>query len=341
MQKQSTPRSLPQAIKAAAIRLVKIPLRPFYRVFQASTRWYERLVERQTALEEKVEGLQVSLGFLNSQLQRGANYRSLQDAEFKVFSQWGEDGIIQYLIQRVPIPNPIFIEFGVEDYRESNTRFLLTHDYWRGLILDGGSAHIDFINNSQYRWRHHIEAVSAFITRENINQLIGDAGIRGDIGLMSIDLDGMDYWVLQAIEIVSPRILILEYNSSFGAEHAVTVPYQPDFSVAQAHYSKLYWGASLAALVQAASQKGYSFVGSNKAGVNAFFVRNDVIGDLPVLTVQQGYVQSRFSNSRDEKGQLNRVFDHREQLKIVGHLPVIDLTQDRMVTIRDLYRLDD
>ena len=101
------------------------------------------------------------------------NYPSrLSDVEFKVFSQWGEDGIIQFLISRVPIESEIFIEFGVESYRESNTRFLLMNNDWRGLIMDGNKDYMKRIQDDDIYWRHDLTSIAVFITRDNINQVI-------------------------------------------------------------------------------------------------------------------------------------------------------------------------
>lgn len=100
------------------------------------------------------------------------------------------------------------------------------------------------LKNWGYLWKYDLTAVTAFITRDNINQLIADAGFKGDIGILSIDLDGNDWWILNAIECVSPRILICEYNNIFGANKKVTVPYDAKFFRTEKHYSNLYWGDS-------------------------------------------------------------------------------------------------
>ena len=182
-------------------------------------------------------------------------------SEFRVFSQWGEDGIIQFLLRHVKVPRKVFVEFGVESYVEANTRFLLTNNNWSGLVLDGGAENIRRIRKSAIYWQHNLKAVEAFITRENINGLLADNGIGGEIGLLSIDIDGNDYWVWQAIDAVSPAILALEYNARFGAAEAVTVPYDPGFTRAKAHFSHIYYGASLGALTQLSRTKGYALVG--------------------------------------------------------------------------------
>src|SRR5947207_14439847 len=129
--------------------------------------------------------------------------RELREVEFQVFSQWGDDGIIQYLIHNVPIASDAFVEFGVEDYSEANTRFLLLNDNWRGLIMDAGTDNMARVQREDLYWRHELTAICEFISRENINGLISGAGFKGPIGLLSIDIDGNDYWVWEAIDVVN------------------------------------------------------------------------------------------------------------------------------------------
>jgi hypothetical protein len=295
------------------------------------------LVARATGFDQRLDALRAQLGGLESRLLRDRVLTTLRDAEFKAFSQFGEDGIIQYLVQRVPIENQVFVEFGVEDYTESNTRFLLVNDNWRGLIMDGGEEHAAFLRRTGMDWRYDIDAKSAFIDRDNINGLIASAGIEGDIGLLSVDIDGNDYWVLEAIDIVSPRILVAEYNSSFGPDAAVTVPYDPSFERGAAHWSHLYWGASLAALDLLARRKGYVLVGGNSAGNNAFWVREDMLGELRTATPEDAYATSRFRESRDESGELTYLRDHRTRLATIGHLPLWDVEAGRTVTVAERF----
>ena len=295
------------------------------------------LVSRATGFGQRLDAVRAQVGGLESRLLRTAEPSGFREAEFRVFSQFGEDGIIQYLVQRVPLENEVFIEFGVEDYSESNTRFLLVHDNWRGLIMDGGDRHLAFIRRTGLDWRHDIEAKVAFVDRDNINGLIASADIRGDIGLLSVDIDGNDYWVLEAIEVVSPRLLVVEYNSNFGPEAAVTVPYDPAFERGRAHWSHLYWGASLAALDRLARRKGYALVGGNSAGNNAFWVREDVLGDLPRAPVDKAYAVSRFRESREESGALSFVRDLQARLAIIRNMPLWDVEADRTVTVAEKF----
>jgi hypothetical protein len=295
------------------------------------------LVARATGFEQRLDAVRVQVGALESRLLRNVPPATLRDAEFRVFSQFGEDGIIQYLIQRVEIENEVFVEFGVEDYSEANTRFLLVHDNWRGLVMDGGGAHEAFLKRTGLDWRHDIEGKTAFVDRDNINGLISSAGIEGDIGLLSVDIDGNDLWVLEAIDVVSPRILVVEYNSNFGPEAAVTVPYDLRFERGRAHWSHLYWGASLAGLNRLARRKGYILVGGNSAGNNAFWVREDVAGALEPVAVDAAYALSRFRESRDDSGELTYVGPREARLRLIRDQVLWDLEAERTVTVAERF----
>jgi hypothetical protein len=230
--------------------------------------------------------------------------QNIQLAEFKVFSQWGDDGIIQFLVDYLDIDNKTFIEFGVESYTEANTRLLLINNNWAGLVMDGSAEYINKIKQEELYWQQQLTAVPAFITAENINSLITQNGFTGETGLLHIDIDGNDYWVWKAITTISPVIVIVEYNSVFGGDNAWTTPYKADFYRTDAHHSNLYFGASLTALCDLAEEKGYYFIGSNSHGNNAYFVRKDKIKGLKTIDAQSGYVESKFRESRDVNGQL-------------------------------------
>jgi hypothetical protein len=196
---------------------------------------------------------------------------SLKEAEFKVFSQFGDDGIIQYLVHQTGISpeEESFVEFGVGDYTESNTRFLLVHNNWRGLVMDGDAGQIASLHKSDLYWRHDLTAVSVFVSKENLGELLHKHGFEQGLGLMHIDIDGNDYWIWEGLRTPSPVLVIMEYNSVFGSERAVTIPYDPSFRRTRAHHSNLYWGCSLKALWLLAKEKGYVFAGTNSQGNNA------------------------------------------------------------------------
>jgi len=281
---------------------------------------------RLRSIEERCKKIQEALGRIEGRQLADVPAGDLQGAEFRTFSQWGEDGILQHLLRHVVITKKIFIEFGVENYTESNTRFLLIKDNWSGLVVDGSAANIDFIKNDDIYWRHNLKAEHAFITAENINDLFRKNGIVGEIGLLSIDIDGNDYWVWQAIDVVNPSIVVLEYNSGFGAERAVTVPYDASFIRSKAHYSNLYYGSSLSALWLLGRRKGYTLVGCNSAGNNAFFVRNDLRpASLPEVHPQDAFVRARFRESRTPDGALAFLSD-AQVAAILDTLPLTDVS---------------
>ena len=265
----------------------------------------------------------------------GKSIGSLRDAKFKVFFQFGDDGIIQYLIHRLaPLPDS-FVEFGVENYRESNTRFLLLNNNWRGLVLDGNQKCIDEIQHDEIYWRHTLTAKRAWITRDNINELLRESGYSGSIGLLSVDIDGNDYWVWEKLDVVDPAMVIVEYNSAFGPDLAVTIPYDPKFVRHRAHYSGQFWGASLAALDLLARRKGYALIGCNSAGNNAYFIRNDKIGTLRALDATEAFVDARWRDSRDKQGKLDHLTGE-DRFKAIAHLEVYDLKQNSLATLASL-----
>ncbi len=275
-------------------------------------------------LEQRLEHLQMALGRV--ELRQTSSADSLMESEFKVFSQMGEDGIIQFLTRHVPIKNKVFVEFGVQDYRESNTRFLLKQNQWKGLVIDSDAASIDFIRRDQISWQYDLTAVCAFITAENINDLLQAHGFTGEIGLLSIDIDGNDYWVWNAISVVKPAIVIVEYNFRFGAHRAVTIPYKPDFTRLSAHSSGIYFGASLKALCCLAQKKGYALVGCTNSGTNAFFVQRDLKPDiLPEQSAEDAFVKGNYRLSRDTTG-APIALSPAEEEAILSSLPLVEIT---------------
>jgi hypothetical protein len=294
--------------------------------FQYLRKFIKRFIYTTYRLQENVDDVKVLHGKLLAQAHLQnllALKKDIQQAEFKVFSQWGDDGIIQFLVSYLDIPTKTFIEFGVEDYSESNTRFLLINNNWKGLVLDGNPKDIQYIQEDEIYWRHDLTAKQVFVTAENINQVIKESGFTGEIGLLHIDIDGNDYWVWKSIEVVNPIIVIVEYNSVFGMDRAITVPYNPSFDRTEAHYTNLYFGASLKALVQLGEMKEYYFIGCNSNGNNAYFVRRDKIKDLEIKSIQEGYVASRFRESVDKKG--NRTFITGEnRIELLRGLTVVN-----------------
>jgi hypothetical protein len=249
---------------------------------------------------------------------------TLADAEFRVFSQWGEDGIIEWLASQVAVPNHRFVEFGVENFTEANCRFLMQNRNWKGLIFDSNEDYMAGLRNDRIFWMYDLTAKPAFITAENINDLISEAGFGGPLGILSIDIDGNDYWVWKAINVVDPAIVICEFNAVLGDQRAAAVPYDPQFHRFKGHHSGLYFGASIAALRHLGDQKGYTFVGTNSNGINAFFVRQDLAGPALAQLQEVRAFCSRHRDSRNENGVLSFA-GGLARFNLIRNCPVIDV----------------
>jgi hypothetical protein len=259
----------------------------------------------------------------------------LSKAEFRIFSQWGEDGIIEWLLQHVGTPNQRFIEFGVEDFREANCRFLLQRRNWRGLVLDSSEQHLAALRNDRLFWMYDLAARVAFITRENINDLITAEGFAGPLGILSIDLDGNDYWVWEAIDCVQPAIVVCEYNPILGDTNAISIPYDSQFQRFSGHHCGLYFGCSIAALRHLAEIKGYTFVGTNSNGINAFFVRQDLVEPVLGRIGRIKAFPSRHRDSRDRKGNFTFIRG-RDRFRLIEDMPIVDVRTGVTKVLREI-----
>ncbi len=299
-------------------------------------KWQRRFVNANASLQGLAEK-QLLLQALNAAKANRTlgHLPSLDQAEFCAFSQWGEDGIIDWLVERLPGIPQSFVEFGVTDYRESNTRLLLQLRNWRGLVIDGSSSHIGNIRSQDIYWRYELTATCAFIDKDNINTLLADTGFRGEIGLLSVDIDGNDYWVWQAIEVVNPVIVICEYNAVLGDVYSLSVPYDPAFQRTRAHHSNLYFGASLQAMIALGKCKGYTFVGTTSTGCNAFFVRNDrALSVIDALGSVLSY-PSRVREHRDIKSCL-LFTSGLERSCVIENLPLVNTETSASTTLAQL-----
>ena len=263
--------------------------------------------------------------FLARQVAAKQSVSSLHDVEFRVYSQWGDDGIIQWVTSQLPSAPKRFIEFGVEDYSESNTRFLMVNNNWSGLVMDGSPEKIRRLRRRKWFWRYGLTALPCFVTCDNVDSLIADWASNREVGLLHIDVDGNDYWLWDAIRCISPSICIMEYNAVFGSERAITIPYSANFQRLDAHYSGQYFGASLAALTVLARKKAYALIGTNSAGNNAYYVRKDLLkGDLREVGVAEAFTRPAFCDSRNRQGRIDTQSYDQRQSSIRG-LPVLDV----------------
>jgi hypothetical protein len=206
----------------------------------------------------------------------------LADTEFRCFSQNGEDGILLYIFTIVGVTNKRTVEIGAGDGIECNSANLIINHGWYGLLLDADEHNIsrgkEFYAKCQDTFSAPPTLVASWVTTKNINSLIVDNGFGGDVDLLSLDIDGMEYWIWRAIESISPRVVILEFNPVWGPDCAVSIPYQADFRI-DFNRTPYYTGASLSAFAKLARQKGYKLVGIERLGFNALFVRCDDVTD--------------------------------------------------------------
>ncbi len=255
--------------------------------------------------DRDLDDIKIAQGQILEELHVTRDYSRLSDYEFKIFSQWGEDGIIAHLIRNIDIANKAFVEFGVETFVEANCRYLLQRGQWRGMVIDGSESNMARLRASYFFWRYPLHARASFITRENIDLLLRESGFERDLGILSVDIDGVDYHVLEALDAWQPRILIVEFNGLFGYDRAVSVPYAADFVRGAQHFSNQYYGASLPAFIHLANARGMALVGVNSSQSNAFFVRrtllNDRIRETPLDQVRGHPV---FREGRNASGKL-------------------------------------
>ncbi len=287
--------------------------------------------------ERPLDQILINQGRLLAAANRDARFADLEDYSFKVFSQWGEDGIIQFLTQSLEIRNRTFIEFGVEDFRESNCRFLMAKDNWRGFVVDGSPENVRSIRRSWYFWQYDLRAEASFIDRDNVDAILSRSGFDPDVGILSVDIDGVDYHVLERLGRWNASIVIVEYNPVFGSERPIAVPYDAAFWRTRAHHSNLYYGANLPAFNHLLSCRGYTFVGVNQQRSNAFYVRTDLLNDRVRAADPARFAQeSTFRESRDESGALTHL-DMAGRRTLLADLPVVDVATGETLTVSDLF----
>jgi hypothetical protein len=202
---------------------------------------------------------------------------------FRLWSQNEEDGIIVGLLEHAGVTDRRFIEIG--SGRSGGNAALLAYECgWSGLMID---IVPEVIEQLRVRFAHNsgVVGVAAAVSAQNINQLLSDHGFTGEVDLLSIDIDSYDYWVLEALTVVSPRLLVVEYQADLGRERSLTI--RPDASLNG--IPKAYRGASLAALEKLARRKGYRLVVCDPTGTNAFFLRDDVAPSVPGVSAAKAY----------------------------------------------------
>ncbi len=208
--------------------------------------------------------------------EKAADLKWLGSYERQTYSQSGEDGVIEEIFKRIGTTNKQFVEFGVSQGLENNTAYLLLSG-WKGVWLEGSAKFFASIQKTfaPLIASGHLTAKNAFITAENIEGLFAETKVPTEPDLLSIDIDGNDYWIWKAIINYKPRVIVIEYNAHLGPTQPLVMPYDPKWVWDRG----MHFNSSIKAYEQLGKEKGYSLVYCNIVGNNAFFVRNDLVGD--------------------------------------------------------------
>ena len=241
----------------------------------------------------------------------GAAMPKFTDVMFRQYSQFEEDGILLYLFSLIEPRSRTCVEICAGDGIECNTANLILNHGWWGQLFDGSPELVErgraFYRAHKDTFLHPPGFTQAWISAENVNQLIAQTGLSGDIDLLSLDMDGVDYWIWKAIDVVRPTVVVCEVQNSAPPDVAVTMPYRHDFVLSS--FADDFRGASLAAMVKLGKGKGYRLVGTHRYGFNAFFVRDGFGEDhLPEVRAEdcardpytQLAQQTRWANVRDK-----------------------------------------
>lgn len=272
-----------------------------------------------------------------------ANYskiKNINDLDFKIFSQNGEDGIIDYLLHSLKIDKPKFVEIGVGDYSECNTRFLFERCSPKGLVIDCLKDLEKKISKNVKLWRADLTILEEMISPDNINSLLRKFSFEKNVDLFSLDIDGIDYWVLKKLPKNFSKIAVIEFNSNFGHQKEISVPLIKNFDRTKYHYSNLCYGASLKAIVNLMKKKGFVFVGTNLHRVNAFFIQKKFLKKINLNLNNRNlkkYTDSNIRESRDKKNKLTYLTNEKK-IKIIENCKVIDVSKKKYKTefLKDL-----
>ena len=240
------------------------------------------LLQRGATIEYPDAASQLQLQFTYQALKEsGRALPQFSQVGFKAFSQTDEDGILLYIFSIIGATSKKAVEMCAGDGIECNAANLIIHHGWHGLLVDGNESGIkrglEFYQKNPHTYVYPPTFVPAWITRDNVNDIITTHGFAGEIDLLSIDMDGVDYWIWEAIDSISPRVVVVEYQDILGPDRALTVPYSDSFNAREYPMTlgmPNFCGASLPAFVKLARSRGYRLVGCNRYGYNAFFIKN-------------------------------------------------------------------
>lgn len=249
---------------------------------------------------------------------QNADLEGLDKYEYSLFSQNGEDGLLRYIFSEIGYGSRYFIEIGFE-VTECNSLRLMLKEKLGGILIDGEKRSVRKFNKAARRMGiHDVKAIAKFLDAENLREVLDEAEVPEEVDLLSIDVDGNDYWFWESIDYIKPRVVMVEFNASLGPELSLAVPYDPKFMRHEKHQSGFYCSASISAFNKLAEKKGYSLIGCDSNGVNAFFVRKDCFTEnIRQLTPQEAF--------RPHKMRLKRGFSQEVQYNTIKDMPYISI----------------
>ena len=269
-----------------------------------------------------------SLQRMNMSLSRAAASAPLREIdprcpatwEFSGFSQHGEDGVIDYLTRRLNQANRYFVEVGASTGIENNSTWLALARSYSGLMVDGNAESIEWCQHLLQSSNYGLRFRQMFITTDNVEELKSESRFL-DPDVFSLDIDGNDYHVVKALMGVGfrPKIWVVEFNSAFGPERKVTIPYQADFQINNTPGLDLYSGCSISAWRSLMARQGYRFVTVDQCGVNAFFIDPSAFPADFVDNIQGAVFFSNRSHVRAYGA------DWRDHFSKIKHLALVDI----------------
>ncbi len=277
-------------------------------------------------------------GQINEKKNHEKTYISdLAEVEFSVFSQFGEDGIISWLSYQIPDINKTFLEIGTQDYWESNTRFLIQSQNWKGYLIEASNSEVNKIKKQSLYWKKNLTAINEFVNCENINSILKKNLKSNNLGLLSLDIDGNDYWIMKEANIDSD-LIVCEYNPIFGDIYEITIPYEKDFDRNKKHYSNLFFGCSIRALIELMKKKNYDFLGTNSQGMNAFFVNKKKNKYFEKKIQQQKIYFPITREGREKNGNLN-YNNVIQNLNLIKNEKIYDLKNKQLKKLSEFENL--
>jgi hypothetical protein len=287
--------SLSTRMKQSAVEAASIFARPLERLLRLFPSMYKSVDLARSST--KLSQLILMNQYASIRMGLSPPMRS-QDVEFRAYSQNGEDGILLYIFSLIGFKTRLTVEICAGDGIECNTANLIINHSCYGLLVDGNQTRVErarhFYSNCPDTCSWPPKLVNAWVDAASVNALIEASGFAGEIDLLSIDVDGMDYWIWREINVIQPRVVVVEFNHLWGPKRSVTVPYDPRFTAAYGPHGADYCGASLAAMVTLAAFKGYRLVAYEKYGFNAFFLRKDLAPELlPDINLSECFAHPR------------------------------------------------